>query len=327
MHDHLNVVYEGVEEHQAECPFCGGAKSLQFNDVKGVWICFKCGEKGTAKYLAELLNGTYREPDIDLDQISDQLRSLAGDPSEPPRVLHDGYLLRYISRNGAHQYWRARGFDEPTCARWELGHDPLAEAATLPFRDPSSGHLAGVIFRVLGPTDGPRYKFPAGFPRNRSLHGSWLLGNGAAHPAQPVVLAEGPTDAIRIDQAGHPAVAQYGSSIGSGQVRLLHRLGVRELVLFYDYDRAGLKATERSSVLAEEFFVERVRWDRQTYCWHSSVCGCPSGHKKKDIWQDHTYYGNCPAGRECRCGRIHEPDPCSLSLKEIDRMLEKTVAV
>lgn len=326
MFDNLNVVVGAGEENQCECPFCGGTASLQFNDVKGLWICFKCGEKGTAKYLIELLEGNYREPDIDLDQISDQLRSLTGDPSEPPRVLHDGYLLRYRSIHGSHESWRARGFDEAACSRWELGYDPLAEVLTLPFRDTATGNLAGVIFRALGPVDGPRYKFPAGFARNRSLHGSWLLGQTAAHPPERVVLAEGPTDAVRVDQAGHPAVAQYGSSIGSGQSRLLHRLAVRELVLFYDYDRAGLKATERSSVLAEEFFVERVRWDRQKYCWHAKVCGCRSG-KRKDVWTDHTYYGSCYVTRECLCGRIHEPDPCSLDLKEIDTMLGRTVQV
>lgn len=327
MLQHLDVVVEGVEENQCECPFCGGEKSLGFNDVKGLWNCFKCGEGGGAKMLVELLEGNYREPDVDLEQVSAQLRSLKSDPSEPPRVLHDGYLLRYRGHHGAHKLWRARGFDESVCERFELGYDPLAEALTLPYRDPATGQLSGIIFRSTAPVvDGSRYKFPAGFARNRSLYGSWLVDRPSSDKSSALVLAEGPTDAVRTDQAGHPAVAQYGSSIGAGQIRLLHRLEVRNLVLFYDYDRAGLRATEKSLLLAEEFFVEKVRWDRQVYCWHSKVCGCRRA--SKDTWLEHTASpALCFRMRECRCGRIHEPDPCSLDLKEIDRMLGKTVRV
>lgn len=330
MLQNLNVVAEGVEENACECPFCGGNSSLQFNDAKGLWLCFKCGEKGTAKTLVEMLHGTYREPEVELAQISDELRSLGTDPHQSPRVLHDGYLLRYRSGNGPHRLWLDRGFDKAACDRWELGWDALAEALTLPYRDPSSGHLAGIIFRRTSDESGPRYKFPAGFARSSSLYGSWLLGSGGVgsghDPDVPVLLAEGPTDAVRISQTGARAVSQYGSSISAGQIRLLHRLGVRRIVLFYDYDRAGLRATEKGQHLAEEFLVERMVWDREKYCWHSWVCGC--GTRSKDTWIEHTSNTKaCLKSRECRCGRIHEPDPCSLGLKEIKEMTERTVAV
>jgi hypothetical protein len=106
---------------------------------------------------------------------------------------------------------------------------------------------------------------------------------------------------------------------------LLYRLGVKRLILFYDYDRAGLRATEKGSHLAEEFFVDRVVWNREKYCWHSKVCGCKN--ISKDGWIEHTSSGNKCLLKNCRCGRIHEPDPCSLELDEIREMHERTVAV
>lgn len=332
MLDHLNVVQRGTEENTAECPFCGGNHSLQFNDVKGLWICFKCGESGTAKKLVEMLNGTYLEPEIELAEFSKSLRALSAESYDPPRMLPESMLLRYSNRTSEpHKLWKSRGFDKSACTRWELGFDPLYEnggALTLPYRSPSTRHLDGIIFRVVEPGDGPRYRFPKGFSRSSSLYGSWLESDyhGVAS-ANYAVLVEGPTDAVRVDQADVRTMAQYGSSISAGQIRLLHRLGVHRLILFYDYDRAGLRATEKGTYLADQFEVGRVRWSRKKYCWHGTVCGCPFGAKHHDTWVAHTSNGKCPAMRTCKCGRVHEPDPCSLELEEIRHMVARAAEV
>lgn len=326
---HLTIVSEYGDECVASCPFCSGSATLYFNDVKGVWVCFKCGEKGTSKSLVEMLDGTYTEPEIELAQISDQLRSLGSDVQHLVRPLSDSYLRRFRQPGRPHELWTVRGFDEATCDRWELGYDFLGDALTLPYRDPATGQAAGIIRRLVNPGNGPRYQFLPGFARNRSLYGSWLLSTdtvaGKRTANEKVVLAEGPTDAVRVDQSGKcSAVAQYGSSISAGQIRLLHRLDVRKLVLFYDYDRAGLTATEKGSRLAEEFEVDKVVWDREKYCWHTRVCGC--SRNSKDDWLEHTAnLVNCPSPRKCKCGRVHEPDPGSLDLKTISNMLNKAV--
>jgi DNA primase len=333
-YQNLSVVAESGEELSCECPFCGAGTALYFNDVKGLWVCFKCGEKGTAKSLVEMLDGSYKEPEYEVEYLSEQLRSLSTDVNsgrEFLRPISDGQLRRFRKQGDIHERWAARGFDAALCDRYELGYDFLGDALTLPYRDPATGHASGVIRRRLGSGDGPRYLFPTGFNRRGSLYGSWIVAaersSGFRPATEPVIVTEGPTDAIRSDQgSGLNATAQYGSSISAGQIRLLHRLGVENLILFYDYDRAGLSATEKGEELASEFIVQKVRWDRKRFCWHRIVCGCHSA--TKDKWLEHTkYLHSCPHQRLCKCGRIHEPDPCSLDLPEISRMIERRVEV
>jgi DNA primase len=332
LYSYLDPGAEQHDEVQCTCPWCGGNSSLWFNDVKGVWHCFKCGEGGNALDLVEKMEGTYREPEIEVEQISAELRSIGRDTHDAPRVLSEAYLRQFRKPGSVHELWAARGFDAAVCDRWELGYDFLGDTLTLPYRAPFTGHVEGIIYRRTDAGDGPRYKFPAGFARRSSLYGSWLLAPGAMAegrgPVGEVFVEEGPTDAVRVSQTGLDTVAQYGSSISAGQVRLLHRLDVRRLVLFYDYDRAGIRATEKGSRLAEEFEVEKVVWDRDKYCWHNKVCGCDAARRSKDVWLEHTANSQlCTRFRSCKCGRIHEPDPCSLELKEIENMSRKKVKV
>lgn len=316
MEQHLTVVFEGVTECMCTCPFCEGKSSLGFNDVKGLWICFKCGEKGTAKTLVEMLEGVYTEPEVELDEISAELRSLERDVQSVQKSLPEPYLRRFSQPGRVHELWRARGFDSAVCDRWELGYDFLTGRLTLPFRDPFTGALAGVFYRSTD-GEGPRYQYPKGFARSSSLYGSWLLSDNGS---RGVVLVEGPTDAINVSRCEESSVAEYGSSIAQGQVQLLHRLGVKAVTLFFDYDRAGLAATGKAERLASEFHVEKVTWNRDKYCWHRIVCGCRNNCDNHDL-------SRCIRKTRCACKREHEPDPGMLSVKETAKMLERTRTV
>lgn len=316
MNQHLDVIHEGTDECMCACPFCLGSSCLGFNDVKGLWICFKCGEKGTAKTLVEMLEGVYTDPEVELEEISAELRSLERDVQSVQKHLPDTYLRRFSQPGRVHELWRARGFGPAVCDRWELGYDFLTDRLTLPFRDPFTGRLAGVFYRSTG-GEGPRYQYPKGFARSSSLYGSWFL---AGSSSQHAVLNEGPTDAVSVSRCKVFSCAVYGSSVTQGQVRLLHRLGVKTVTAFFDYDRAGLRVTAKAEALAAEFNLEKVVWDRDKYCWHRLVCGCGQCDKL-DL-------NVCSRGRKkrCLCGRKHEPDPGSLKPKEIDKMLGRTVS-
>jgi Toprim-like len=83
---------------------------------------------------------------------------------------------------------------------------------------------------------------PAGFPR-----GSYLYGYAAAaRSASPfVVLVEGAPDALRVMEAGYPAVASLGADLTEVQADKLAALNKQVLVAF-DNDEAGREGAERA---------------------------------------------------------------------------------
>jgi DNA primase len=309
---YLTPVIKGSEEYMCVCPFCDGRSSLQFNIDSGLWVCFRCDSKGNAKTLVRKLGGVYADPVISVEAIRkhvDRLRLLRKKENREQRVFDDSILRRFSFPN---DYWSTvRGFSDSTIARWNLGYDPIKDRHIIPYRNPA-GQLLGVIQR-LGDEETERanirYIYPESFDRKGSLFGSWQIVG-----LKKVALVEGATDTIALDDANRPSGGQFGSSISSAQARLLHRLGVREVVLFYDYDEAGLKATEKSREVLKGFILRSVQWDTSKYCWHEKLCGCGQ-HTWRDI-------ANCQQKRKCKCGRRHGMDPNALKKKERKEMFD-----
>ncbi|MFE9742915.1 toprim domain-containing protein [Streptomyces sp. NPDC006477] len=314
----LSPVLRGSSEWMCACPFCGGNQSLQFNVRSGLWLCFKCEERGSAKRLVEKRGGSYSNPMLGLDMVQESLDKLrdkvrAQRRNQREEFLPETYLARFDGK--VNPYWtNGRKFARGTIKEWELGYDPIGprlynadtgqwervgQSVTLPYRTPE-GDLLGVFHRRLG--DGfPRYIYPKGFDRKGSLFGSWMLSEEGGH-IRRAVLVEGSTDAIRVHQTGFDALGQYGSSLHPRQVQLLRRLGVNEIVLFYDYDASGRKATKQALTVLDGFIVRSVQWDTERFCWQGKLCNCGMGHPPLEI-------GKCLKKKRCRCGREHDVDP------------------
>lgn len=310
---YLNIKVRGTDEFMAECPFCSGKSSLQANINSGLWVCFRCDEKGNAKKLVQRMGGVYSDPVVSAEHIRehiDRIRSRKKKLNKKPVILDESYLARYDFPD---DYWSEhRGLSEDTIAKFQLGYDPILDRHTIPYRN-EHGDLLGIIQRRVG-NEFPRYLYPDGFDRKGSLYGSWLVAG-----ERKIALVEGSTDTLSLDDSGIPSAAQYGSSISRLQVRLLHRLGIKEIVLFYDYDEAGRKAEEKSRYLIDGIILRSVRYDSRKYCWHKKLCGC-GNHDWRTI-------GKCQKKRLCRCGRKHEMDPASLTKKERIRMFNNAVLV
>lgn len=310
---YLNPVIRGNTELMCECPFCQGTASLQFNVDNGLWLCFRCDAKGSSKTLVKRLGGTYTDPAVSVEAIHkhmDRLRMLRKREEKSDRVLDESVLRRYKFRDS---YWSdTRGFSEETIAAWDLGYDPIKDRNTIAYRN-IDGELLGVIQRLKDPDVEIRYIYPDGFNRKGSLFGSWKIKD------RKCAIVEGATDVIGLYDSQRPALAQYGSSISDGQILLLHRLGIHELVMFYDYDEAGLKAEERSREAIKGIILRTVVWNTDKYCWHKKYCGCG----------EHTWrtIAKCQNKKLCRCGRKHEADPNTLTIKERRRMYDGAVLV
>ncbi|MDQ8144955.1 MAG: DNA primase [Gemmatimonadota bacterium] len=133
------------------------------------------------------------------------------------------------------------------------------ERLTVPILD-ASGHTVGFGGRLIGPGE-PKYLNSAEseiFQKGKLL---FNLGRArhAIRKAEQAVLVEGYFDVIRLHSVGvEEVVAPMGTALTEGQAELLGRY-TRQVVLFYDADGPGQKATFRAAdVLLSKGFVVRV---------------------------------------------------------------------
>ena len=193
-------------------------------------------------------------------------------------------------------YFRQRGYTPATIEKFELGFAPprgdaLKQAALAKgyqrdylkalglitkdgsrdfFRDrvvfPIHGYSGKVVAfagRVLrSNTKAPKYlNSPETelYDKSKTLYGLHLARTSMRREDECIIV-EGYADVIALHQAGvENAVATSGTSLTSGQVRLIKRL-TNKVVFLYDGDKAGVKAALRGLdlVLAEDMEVRLV---------------------------------------------------------------------
>jgi DNA primase len=242
---HLHVQGSSGDEYDVCCPVHQERHaSMRVNVAKGVCFCHGCGLRGTLPGLARQMGVTYQGNGTQVD-MGDLLRKLdalhtqARGSNLRSNWLPESELSRYRFPTA---YWtdpipNGRGLTQATVDAFDLGYDPMNDCVTIPIRD-VAGHLLGFTRRFLDPDADRRYKDPKGFDKGSNLFGSWFTSQD---PSSYVVLTEGPLDAVKVWQAGHPAVAQFGSHMTAEQLKILRRMGVVTVILFYDNDPPGRK--------------------------------------------------------------------------------------
>lgn len=246
IYKHFDVRSVSGDELMCICVFHDDSNaSMQVNADTGLWLCFSCDAKGGPVTLFEEVgvNITSGQENLDIQDVILKINKLRKpEPKEEERIYRDDYLSQFSVV--PIDYWeKGRGFSKKTVQAFELGYDMLSDSATIPIRN-IEGQLLGVIRRAFNPSDDePRYKYPLKFKRSHHLFGEWRVE--ADPTATHVVLTEGSLDAIRVTEAGYNGMAIYGSSISETQVRVLRRLGVLRVTLFFDDDAAGRKARDR----------------------------------------------------------------------------------
>jgi DNA primase len=138
-------------------------------------------------------------------------------------------------------------------------HDPMGGRLVFPITDPF-GHVVGFGGRVLGDEkSGPKYLNSPETPlynKSRQLYGLFQ-GRSSLRDRGQAVVVEGYMDVVGCHQASiRTAVAPLGTAFAREQAQLLKRY-VKEVILLYDPDEAGLKASWRTAqvLLAEDLFV------------------------------------------------------------------------
>ncbi len=184
----------------------------------------------------------------------------------------------------ARAYLQDRGLTEKTIERFQLGYAPdlwdgLLKAAEGRHIKPESLEKAGLVKarenggyydrfrnRVIFPVwshigkiigfggraleEGPKIPKYLNSPETEVYRKSYVLyglyqAKREARQQNRILLVEGYTDVLTLDQAGVGSVACCGTALTPQQVKLLGRY-VNEIQLLYDADTAGAEATERA---------------------------------------------------------------------------------
>ena len=143
------------------------------------------------------------------------------------------------------------------------GNGFLAGRCVIPIRDEKSQLVAYAGRAVNG--EEPKYRFPAGFRKSQVL---FNLDRAMPTGGRNVIVVEGFFDALKVHQAGHPAVvALMGASFSQRQSELLlsHFASV---TLMLDGDEPGRRAAE----------VHRTATDAESACPQSGTAKpCATG--------------------------------------------------
>ena len=137
-------------------------------------------------------------------------------------------------------------------------YDWFRNRLLIPIRD-ERGRVVGFGARALADGDEPKYlnsPQSALFDKGRLLYGL-DRARRAIRNENAAVIVEGYMDVIQAHQAGHlNVVAQMGTSLTEGQLRLLAPRLTGKVVLALDADSAGQNATMRSLEVARQALQE-----------------------------------------------------------------------
>lgn len=271
----------GGRETTATCPFCGKTGHFQFSHEKPLWRCWHCNKAGDwLTYLQEKRGLEFRQAlayladraGVELDGADRehwQAYQKRADALEAAQQIFVQWL-KEPQGEPVRQYLEVRGYTAEEIADMELGayvggQDRLRVALgkacydsqeirdcglltggfgtthTLAglWRD-QSGRAAGLVCRALEDSVEPKYKYSQGLHKDQGL-----IGLTRHRRATSLILVEGVLDALYGTAQGFPVVATGGTSLSSGQIKLLQDNGTRELLLFLDGDNPGQEATAR----------------------------------------------------------------------------------
>ena len=150
------------------------------------------------------------------------------------------------------KYVLSRGVSIDTCKAWEIGYDRAHERVVFPVRR-RDGALVGLTGRILPSAvaraeacdeiEPTKYHNYAGLNKTRYLYGSHLWVKGL-----PIVIVEGPLDAIRVWEAlqGRANVcATLGQGFTQEHRRLIRNFSPPAVYIFGDGDDAGRRMSEK----------------------------------------------------------------------------------
>lgn len=222
-------------------------------DDTSIYNCYVCG-KGPISYLIKEWDKYTGENHSKLLREVEGNEVLGGSlPSwssaRVPRKVqvqwHDAaeYLSLYDSAVG-HPYLAERGISDETAELLDLRVDPGdsrgAERILFPVMDVGN-KLYGFSGRAVEEGVDPKVRDYHGLEKRNVLLGKHLVSDSDKY----IVLCEGLVDYAAGRQAGEPFMATMHAGLTEEQLRIVLNIG-KPVILFYDNDDAGNKATDEA---------------------------------------------------------------------------------
>jgi len=263
---YVNLKKAGVN-FQARCPFHNEATpSFIVSPAKQIWRCFgACDEGGDIFKFIMKIEGLEFPEVLKLMADKAGVRLEKQDPriqSERNRRLDFNeraslYFEKCLAtKTEAKKYLRQRGLKEKTIKKFRLGYCPENTKAlkmfenriVFPIRD-SAARILGFTARTLekNPLSAKYINSPDSllYKKSRVLYG-FDSAKSEIRKKDLAILVEGNLDVMMSHQSGiKNAVASSGSAISEEQLLQIKRLTVN-LLLAFDADPAGEKATHRA---------------------------------------------------------------------------------
>lgn len=211
----------------------------------GVWVCYSCGAAGRT-------NGKVSRA-ADVLALSQNMLKEA----QPETVMSPMWLDLFDAHHPS-PYWVDR-FDFATAELYRCGTDPASGNPTYPVRN-IDNKILGVVQRTRST---PKYLYPAGVSISRCLFG-WEFKDMNLQTVYPLILVEGATDVFAIHHRLRGfAFGVYGAGLKQPQVAMVKRASRstgKPVMLAFDNDKAGRRATEESVSLLESVGVRAYKW-------------------------------------------------------------------
>ncbi len=182
----------------------------------------------------------------------------------PATLTHFGLGFAPDSFNALTDYMKKKGYTDEEltqgflCTKSEKTgrlFDAFRNRVMFPIID-VSGNVIAFGGRVMDDSK-PKYKNSSDTPVFKKSRNLFALNYARKHCEEQIILCEGYMDVIALHAAGFPcAVATLGTAITPEQVRLLSHYKTKRIVLSYDSDEAGQKATARALQLFEAVGTE-----------------------------------------------------------------------
>lgn len=243
------------DELRTICPFHEGRgfgtdnhPSLDINLKLGAYKCWSCGAKGYMPQLVVelgLVEYEFRnnflehfllyDPDTNTDNLFDAIDIiLKGNIAQEVKPELEKYELKY------HKYLQRRKISEQTAKEFDIGFNKRLRRVIFPVYDIEDNLLFLSGRSVVN--EFPRYLFTKDARVDKTLYNvnKFRSDKGRA------ILVEGFMDVIYLYQNNYKNVlGTMRTQFSDDQFMILKELGIKDLILFFDNDKAGKNFTNQ----------------------------------------------------------------------------------